>query len=288
MAEKSHKVHQTGLDSFNRFTAEFDLESIFPVPVDYIVQFIAFLSVRGYATKTIQSYVAAISYWHKISNVADPTHAFIVCKLIEGHKRLNIHSDSRLAITLQTLNKLIRSLEHVAYNKYETLLFQSSFILAFWFLLRVGELTCPSKNGPLDQKVKVLQLKDVFVNQNVVRVKIRWSKTDQLGRSTTLEIKVTNDNAKHFKIVEQFCNARGHFDGPFCCHFNKEVVTRSEFSALLKKCLNFIDIKNENIKSHSFRIGGATYLAANNMSDDQIKVAGRWKSNVYKNYIRLH
>lgn len=38
---------------------------------------------------------------------------------------------------------------------------------------------------------------------------------------------------------------------------------------------------------HSFRIGAATAAASNHVPSEAIKFAGRWRSDVFSNYIRL-
>ena len=40
-------------------------------------------------------------------------------------------------------------------------------------------------------------------------------------------------------------------------------------------------------KGHSFRIGAASHAAERGMSDAQIRILGRWKSNAFLKYIRV-
>jgi hypothetical protein len=55
----------------------------------------------------------------------------------------------------------------------------------------------------------------------------------------------------------------------------------------MKKCLHTLGIEETQYASHSFRIGMATTCAMKGVSDDQIKMYGRWKSDAYARYIRI-
>ena len=47
------------------------------------------------------------------------------------------------------------------------------------------------------------------------------------------------------------------------------------------------DVKlTAHFRSHSFRIGAATWLASKGVLDEAIKHMGRWSSNAFKRYIR--
>ncbi len=249
-AEKSHRAYELGLKIFRKFAEELHVEITWPVPVDIIMKFIAFLSLNGYACKSIQLYISSISYWHKINNFEDPTRAYVVQKLIEGHRRLHNRVDSRLAITIDILNNLLKVLPVVTYNSYESVLFQAMFILSFWALLRISEITCDSKKS---QPHKILQLIDLKFDSRELHLTVNWSKTDQLGRSTKLCIPIKTDNKKHMSTLTQYVQLRGSDNGPLFRHFDKSFVTRSQFNSVLKKCIAFI---GHNERSHSFRIGG--------------------------------
>jgi site-specific recombinase XerD len=68
---------------------------------------------------------------------------------------------------------------------------------------------------------------------------------------------------------------------------NGTILTRQQFSALLSKSLKFSGIEGGQYKAHSFRIGGATALSLAGYSDEEIQNRGRWRSAVFKSYIRL-
>lgn len=61
--------------------------------------------------------------------------------MLKGMDRLYGVEDSRKPITLELLVKLINSLQFVCSSSYECTLFRSMFSLAFFALLRIGEIT---------------------------------------------------------------------------------------------------------------------------------------------------
>ena len=81
--------------------------------------------------------------------------------------------------------------------------------------------------------------------------------------------------------------------GQLFCHFDGTPLTSFQFSAILKKALNVLGVKNGNYKLHSFRIGMATTYAKEGVPDkkkttkNKIKLLGRWSSDSYLRYIRV-
>ena len=67
----------------------------------------------------------------------------------------------------------------------------------------------------------------------------------------------------------------------FFCHANLMPLTRYQFSAVLSKACKLAGFQVTIIKTHSFRIGRASDLALQGISDDLIT------SNSYARYIRL-
>jgi hypothetical protein len=51
--------------------------------------------------------------------------------------------------------------------------------------------------------------------------------------------------------------------------------------------LHTLCIEEAQYASHSFIIGMATTCAMKEVSDEQIKIDGRWKSDAYARYIRI-
>ena len=63
-------------------------------------------------------------------------------------------------------------------------------------------------------------------------------------------------------------------------------MTRYQFTAMLKKALEFAGIPCQLYTSHSFRIGSASTATMLGLQEEYIKHLGRWKSNAVRAYIR--
>ena len=79
----------------------------------------------------------------------------------------------------------------------------------------------------------------------------------------------------------------GLASGPVLLHLNEKPLTSHQFTSILHKALQFIQVDITTFKSHSFRIGGATYLHLLGVSEEDTKIKGRFKSSVVQSYIRV-
>ena len=164
-------------------------------------------------------------------------------------------------------------------------LFKSVFSLAFHVIFRVGELTVGSKCA----KNHTVTVNNVSVNNGMLEIYLATSKTDQFGSGTILQI-CPQENQKVCPVFAllNYMKVRPLVECLLFCHFDGRPLSKYQFSALLKKSLAVLGLAEANFKSHSFRIGMATTLAMEGMSDENIKFLGRWKSNSsYLRYIRI-
>jgi hypothetical protein len=99
------------------------------------------MSLQQLSPNTVRLYISALSYFHKLRQVPDPTSSFLVSKALQGLVRLNNTIDTRYPITISILEKLLAALPSVCSSPYEGKLFASAFVLTYYGLLRVGEFT---------------------------------------------------------------------------------------------------------------------------------------------------
>ena len=87
------------------------------------------------------------------------------------------------------------------------------------------------------------------------------------------------------KALLRYLEHRGNSAGPLFMLHGKP-ISNQFFSAVLKKVVNALGLAHVNIKSHSFRIGAASYWAEKGFSEVQIQKMGRWLSNTMISYFR--
>ena len=125
-----------------------------------------------------------IAFKCKVSGGLDVTQHFLVKKLIEGFRRSTHEKDTRLPISITLLKQLLAILPAICRDNYEAKMFSAAFTLAFFGFLRVGEITV----GSLKKIGHPLFRRDIelIADDKSVRVTIRHSKTDQVGKGTTI------------------------------------------------------------------------------------------------------
>lgn len=258
-----------------------------PPSLESLINFIAFLSSKSYKHSTASSYVSGISFFLKVNSWPDITEAFIVRKMLKGLRNKSPSKDTRLPITLEMLKKFPNALKNVTSSKYEALLFSTAFSIAFFGFLRVGEIAALSKSSNTS---RIIQVSDVVFASDEVLITVHFSKTDQSGKSVTLQFtRCCSKQICPVTLIEKYMLQRPKVQGPLFCHLNGGPMTRYQFSAMLSKALKFLKLESPFIRSHSFRIGAATVASSQNIDDSEIKKMGRWSdlSLVYKRYIRL-
>ena len=90
------------------------LEEIVTIPVTLlqVEKYVAHLWLLGYAPSTIATALSALSFVHEVRDVADPTAAYIVKRLLKAVRKQAVPSASREPITQQVLLRLLVVLEN--------------------------------------------------------------------------------------------------------------------------------------------------------------------------------
>ena len=276
---RSYKLLQQGMQLME---PKFDLCKDIPISQNKMLFFISFLSLKGLAAATITTYVSAVGYIHKILNLPSPTDSFLVQKVLASVNRISPSLDSRLPITLIILHQLIQAVPSVISSPYHIQLVKAMFLIAFYGLMRVGEIAYSSTS-----KNPTISMSEIEISPNHLIIKILHFKHNKSGRP--LEILIKRQPDSQFCPVVNLCQylkVRGLTPGPVFIFPDGKVVPRTFFSTKLKHCLNFLGLSPVLYQSHSFRIGSASLLASMGLSDSQIRLLGRWKSDAFKKYIR--
>lgn len=260
---------------------------LFPMSSEHIVLFISCCYQKQLSPQTVTTYLSALAHFNKMEGYPDPTQDFIVKRTLQGFQKLKARPDTRLPITPVILQKIVNALPQCTQSFYQKTLFKAMFLLAFHAFLRVGEITSTTNN--------TLNLSAIsFAHQpNGVPESMSLTMVDykhHRGKPpVTFHLKANNENPQLCAVsaMWEYRAIRGDCDGPLFMFQDKSPVSRHYFNQQLKISLNYLDYDTKLYKGHSFRIGAATLAKSKGISDEQIQLLGRWKSNAYRKYIRI-
>ncbi len=187
MAANTWRTYRAGINALQQFQLVSNLPTTWPVPVDQLLHFIAYLSISGKSARTAASYISALATIMKLNNFPDSTQHFVVRKALTGMSRLSQRVDPRLPITLPLLQQIITTLPAICNNHYEVCLFSAAYLLAFFGFFRVSELVAAS-TGDLSQRACSHSDISFAPDFSSLQVHLRTSKTDQLGQGTTTSL----------------------------------------------------------------------------------------------------
>ena len=106
-------------------------------------------------------------------------------------------------------------------------------------------------------------------------------------RPVTLELNKQSGGVCPIMLISKYFISRPKNAGPLFVFPDGKPIPRSFFIAYLKKALSVAGIPTNKFHGHSFRIGGASFAAANGYTVAQIQSMGRWKSGAFRKYIRI-
>lgn len=246
------------------------------VTVDYILQ----LRESGVSASLVQRRLSGLAFHFKLRNWGDVTKCFVIRQALKGWRKEHVHTDSRRPVSYSLLGQLVEATVTVCKSSYEACLFQTAFCLAFFAALRVGELVPLSRVRPGG-----LLADDVLLQNDAVRVRIRRSKTDVLGRGSWVPLHGVQGPVCPVKVVANFV-ARRSQGAHFLVHEDGSPLSRFQFQSVFKHCLSQVGVPPGEYGTHSFRIGAATEAARAGLPNSDVQRIGRWRSNCFAGYVR--
>lgn len=285
VAASTQKSYLRAVRLFLRFRRDHRLGDVLPIPVQQLLHFCVHLHRRGLAPQSIRGHLSALAFWSKAQGVQDNTGDFRIKKVLEGWSRERGRlKDSRAPLSPNILKGLRAKWVDICISPYEALLFHAAALIAFFGALRIGELVLSSKH---DRSNRALLYSNVsFVGQSVTLL-IRSSKTDQRGKGSRIHLQPCLDlDICPVHALRLYIEARGSTPGPLFIHQSLLPLTKHQFWAVTSKALAVLGFANVRFATHSFRIGAASTAAAMGFQQEAIQSIGRWKSTVYRRYIR--
>ena len=278
LTAQTRQSYKRAWSHFHNFMRPLGENLVLPIPEPILAKFIGFLFEQEYASGTILSFMSALSFVHKILSLPDPTDSFLVKKLLLGCKKMRGQKDARLPITLSILNSLLGSVDFLFSDQFSKLRFKAMCSLAFHALLRIGEMTASDNN----LSINCIKMDSGFLTLQFLKYK------HSAGSVSTHRIKAY-PGFPHcpVKSMAAYLKFRGSRQGPLFLSSSGTAIVRKSFIFELQQALKRAGISDARYTSHSFRIGGASFLASQGASEIQIRQAGRWASNAFMAYIRM-
>jgi integrase len=278
----TRKTYKSHLKSYLYFIRSHKLdvepnETTLALYVVYMSQFIKPTSVESYLTGIchyLRGFYPNISNWR---------NAPLLLQTLRGcKKRYGTPVRRKKALSLNDLSTITVALR--SSKEYDDVLFIALLLVGFFGLLRLGELVYPNDTS-LDQPKKMVQRSNMQLHANSLRFELPYHKADRFFQGNTVLILPNNGPADPIAAVARYCVLRDKQFPEATDMWIRSKGERPRRSWFIRKLRAF---EVGDVAGHSLRSGGATTLAENGVRLDIIQALGRWSSDAFRSYIRLH
>ena len=289
-ATSTHNNMQSHFRVFTDFCHNLGLPS-FPVHVQTILRYIAFLSATGRSYGTVQNHIASIKHFHRLFGFPPGwDHSYSFQLALRGCKRfLGSAPGRKLPITPTLLLRMVSLLDPS--NPLQAAMW-ALFLVAFFSFLRKSNLVVQSA---CVISPKVPRRSDFHVSPHGAFLNIRATKTIQFfQRALCVPLPSIPGSplcpvaalAHHLRL-----NAVGPSDPLFSVRSGSPPSSRRltfrHFSSFLARVVAALGLDPRAYSPHSFRRGGATFAFECNVPAEHIKFQGDWSSDAYLVYLEL-
>ena len=225
IAESTNKTYQSALKRFYAFCSIFSIISPFPVSEHILCYFSSYLARQHLSPQTIKTYLSGIRHMQITLGLPEP-RAFSSLprlRLVQSgiqrthSQRTTALPKVRLPITPAILLKM-KGIWTTRAADPDIVMLWAAAVLCFFGFFRSGEITVPSLNS-FDARVHLSWL-DVAIDNpkdpRLLRIKLKRSKTDQLGKGVEVYVGRTGCSLCPIAAVSAYMVSRrdidrGHF-----------------------------------------------------------------------------
>ena len=173
-------------------------------------------------------------------------------------------------------------------NRRNITTLHASFCLAFVAFLQCGEFTYTTQERKTDDfDAWHLTRRSITFQEDCITLSLPSSKTDPFRRGVTLTIAEVQDSACAVASLRHLCK---YFPEPLSAPLfttSSGSFTRDYVTSKLRTGLAQLGYTG-NYLGHSFRRGAATSAREAGLTDAEIQLLERWKSDAYLFYIQAH
>lgn len=273
-------TYQSGLNSYLTFC---NIHSLPHTPTPDTLSFFVVYMSHHISPKSVKNYLTGLSRCLEAfyPDVAVARESRLVRNTMAGCLKLRSRPTSRKPPLLASHLRVIRTLP----ASYDDRLFFAIIFCGHFGLHRLGELVYPDARQHQNHR-KLIKRFSVARIPAGFSYTLPFHKSDRYYLGNTVVIAARNDDIDPVRRLEAYLDLRDSRFATRCELFIKadgSVPTRSWFLARLQD-----QFPSEGLAGHSLRAGGATELALGGTSDNIIRRIGRWSSEAWERYVRVH
>ena len=254
-------------------------------PTPEVMSFYVTFMCAHISPNSVRSYLSGIA--HGLESFYPQARSVTSSKLVRRTllgctKRRGLAVRRKRALTLDDLSLLLRS--YSISPHYDDHLFLALTFISFFALLRLGEVVS-SDTPALRKSRKMIRRHPLSISQDSISFFLPFHKADRLFEGSKIIVPARSDPLDPLPIFQRYLLLRDTLHRLHPMLWLREdgsSPTRSWFISRLRQHFP------SDVAGHSLRSGGATAYALAGMSDDRIQALGRWSSDAFKAYIRVH
>ena len=282
--ERTLKKYLFQFEELVSFGRKIGTEVKLPVPTITITRYISYLYNKGHAWTTIRTYLSAINFVHKIKGYDPVCNSPVINYMKAGIQKEDRGKALLRPITKPLLNKIIYITENCMENTwFQKILIKACFLLMYYGCLRVGEISISNSN-----EVNILRKSQITViSSKNLEISFHSYKHSR-GKTPSIVIRAQNGYCP-VEALKKYMDVRNEIrDNPMLfIDQERKTITREWLVRYLKTELSILGEDPSQYNTHSFRIGRTTDLYRSGVSERIIKAAGRWKTDAFRQYIRM-
>ena len=248
------------------------------------------VKIQGVQSATLKSYFSAIKAVLKSDKYKWDNSKVLLHSLVKACKIQNDKLWPRFPIRFGLMEMLLYELNLLFSSQpYLNMMYKALFSLAYYGLMRVGELTMSPHT------VKAANI-HVGSNKNKIIIVLYTSKThDEVVMPQKIKIsekEESSHNSKNFcpfQLIRRFITIRGDYDSTdemFFVLSDRSLVTPTMARTVLAQLLRSLNLDPSLYPFHMFRSGRASDLLKYGIQVEKIKQMGHWRSNAVYRYLK--
>ena len=260
----------------------------FPIHLGILLRFIALLGNSQLSHRYASNIVSSLKWF---TSILDPPSV----KLFETVHVTATLKGLRAQLSRPVRQKLPFTTSHliVFYNLLDLsdvrhLSCWCAMLLAFFGCFRLSNLVPDSKDkfDPL----KHLKKDDIFLDENIVLIFYKWSKTNQ-NSNRVAWVPVGSVSDPRFNLSFYLQTLLSKVDAPSTAPLfsfkRNDFHSRHSLVRILDRCVFKAGLSPKDYSWHSFRRGAAMFAFELGLADSAVQLLGDWSSSAFKNYLEF-